>query len=429
MEATTSERAGKKITLLPESTAAILLTLAGLCAIAYLPAVNNGFISDDYVILERVRVWGTDFSFVFQLSPERFRITSYLAFGMLKWLFGYHAPGFYAFAILLHFLNSALVWRFLSLMTGSPRVAVLGAMIFCVGQSPQEAMMWLAGMNEALLAFFLLVALLFWIRKEFLWSSVACLAALFSKESGIVILLFLPLTIFAAVRRLFRQWHFLYIAIPSLIFSVLFILSISSNVLVGQGLYALGAHGLLVWLKSIHRLLFPWFYIVILLWLVTREGKWPSGATTGLAWMTAALLPYIFLTYQDHVPSRHTYLASIGFAWALAVLAEEIRIPRLRAAFIVAFLAVNIGYLWVVKDRQYQERAAPTARLIEQFRSHTPGPTLVDGFPLNPWIAKMTTRLVAGWDPQMVRVNEPAAACPGCLKLRWDPKAEKYSTF
>ena len=31
------------------------LVLGILCFIAYLPALNNGFISDDYVILERLR--------------------------------------------------------------------------------------------------------------------------------------------------------------------------------------------------------------------------------------------------------------------------------------------------------------------------------------------------------------------------------------
>ena len=96
---------------------------------------------------------------------------------------------------------------------------------------------------------------------------------------------------------------------------------------------------------------------------------------------------------------------------------------------IAAFIVVNISYLWIVKDRQYEQRAAPTVRLIEQLREHHPGPTLIDGFPLNPWIAKMTTRLVKGWDPEMIRVNEPAADCSGCLKLRWDPNAEGYSAF
>jgi hypothetical protein len=404
----------------------ILISLAGLCVIAYLPALNNGFISDDYVILERVTTWKSDLTYVFRMSPERFRITSYLAFGLLKGLLGYHAAGFYLFAILLHFLNAVLLWKFLGLMTGSPRIAILGSILFAVGQSPQEAVMWLAGLNEALLTLFILITLLLWMRKKFLWSAAACLAALFSKESAAVILLLLPLTEFAAVRRVFRREHLFYIAIPVLFFSILFLTSYSSNALVDYGFYSIGPKAILVWLNSLHRLMFPWFYMGLLLWFATRCRRWPSGASSGLLWMAAALLPYIFLTYQNHVPSRHTYLASIGFAWALAAVVEEIPLAKLRNAFIVAFITVNIGYLWIVKDRQYQQRAAPTSRLVEQLRSHPPGPVLIDGFPVNPWIAKMTTRMVPGWDPQMIRVNEPAESCPGCLKLRWDPRTERY---
>jgi len=405
------------------------IALAVLCAIAYLPALNNGFISDDFVILERVTTWKSDFSYLFQMSPEKFRITSYLAFGLLKGLIGYHPAGFYVFAILLHFLNAVLVWKLLGLMTGSPRVAVLGSLLFAVGQSPQEAVMWLAGINESLLALFILLTLWFWMREKFLWSAAACIAALFSKESGAVIVLLLPLVEFAAKRNVLRRRQVLYIGIPVLLFAGIFISSLSDNALVGQGFYGLGLHALIVWVKSLHRLMFPWLYLAILLWLTTGRGGKPSGIAAGFLWMGAALIPYIFLTYQDHVPSRHTYLASIGFAWTLALVAEKIRMPRLQTAFLAAFLVVNIGYLWIVKDRQYEQRSAPTARLMEQLRSHPPGPVLIDEFPLNPWIAKMTTRLIPGWDPQMIRVNEPAEACAGCLKLRWNPKTGNYSTF
>ncbi len=424
-----SETPDKTFNSLPGTPPMIVLTLAGLCAIAYLPALSNGFISDDFVILERVSAWKSDFSYIFQLSPERFRITSYLAFGLLKGIFGYYPAGFYIFAILLHFLNAVLLWKFLGLTTGSPRVAVLGAVLFAAGQSPQEAIMWLAGMNEALQALFILAALLLWMREKFLWSAAACVAALFSKESAAVILLLLPLAEFNASRKVSRQWQILYIALPVILFSLLFIFSLSSNPLASHGYYRFGWYAVLVWLISLHRLMFPWLYIAALLWLAAQRGRWPSAAAPGMIWMTVALLPYIFLTYQNHVPSRHTYLASIGFAWALAVLVEEIRNSKLRNAFIALFVVINIGYLWAVKERQYRQRAAPTSRLIEQLRSHPPEPTLIDDFPLNPWIAKTTTRLVPGWDPQMIRVNEPPESCSGCMRLRWDSEAERYLAF
>jgi len=408
--------------------AQILLALAALCAFAYLPALNNGFIADDFVILDRVTAWKADFSYVFKLSPERFRITSYLAFGLLKWLCGYHAAGYYVFAVLIHFFNAVLVWKFLQLATRSPRIAVWGSALFAVGQSPQEAIMWLAGMNEALAALFILIALHLWLRHKYLWSSVACVAALLSKESWIIVVLLMPLAEFAAEGKFTLRRQQLYLGIPVLSFLLLFAGSLASNALVSHHMYAAGLQAGLVWPISLHRLLFPWAYIAVLLWLATRRGPVAATALAGFAWMAVVLLPYVFLTYQNHVPSRHTYLASIGLAWFLAALVEEMRPRLLPAAFIAAFVVANVAYLWIVKDRQYEQRAAPTTRLIEELRNHSPEPLLVEGFPYNPWVAKTTARLAPGWEPEMIRVNEPASACPACPTLHWDPATEGYRT-
>jgi len=420
------EEPGKSIDFLPRTPAMIAAALALLCAIAYLPALNNGFISDDYVILSRASGSGAELSDLFRMVPERFRITTYLAFGVLKSLFGYHAAAFYCFTILLHFANSVLMWKLLGCVTGSLRVAVLGAMIFAVGQSPQEGVMWLAAMNEELLTLFVQATLLLWLRKRYPWSAAACVGAFFSKEPAAVILLLLPLTEFAARRRFVVRHQILYIAVPAVVLGLVFFLSLSNNALVQSGLYGLGGRALLVWLNSLHRLMFPWGYLAVLLWFIVRRGVWPAGAGAGLVWMTAALLPYIFLTYQNHVPSRHMYLASIGFAWALAEIVREIRVEKLRSVFVAALIVMNVGYLWIVKDRQYEQRAAPTSRLIQQLAGRPPEPVLVEAFPLNPWVAKETARLLPGWDPQMIRVNEPRENCPACLILIWDPLSEQY---
>jgi hypothetical protein len=91
-------------------------------------------------------------------------------------------------------------------------------------------------------------------------------------------------------------------------------------------------------------------------------------------------------------------------------------------------VAVNIGYLWLVKDAQFERRAAPTAQLLSHLRGTQPRRLLISDFPLNPWIAKMTTRLVPGWAPEMLLVNDPNARCPDCLRLRWNAKTERYDT-
>src|SRR5262245_38154292 len=98
----------------------------------------------------------------------------------------------------------------------------------------------------------------------------------------------------------------------------------------------------------------------------------------------------------------------------------------LRLGFILAFVSINIGYLWTVKDAQFERRAAPTTRLLEQLRAHRPASLLVLDFPINPWMARMAARLVPGWSPAMIRVEEPPDACPDCLTLRWNRTTESF---
>ena len=149
------------------------------------------------------------------------------------------------------------------------------------------------------------------------------------------------------------------------------------------------------------------------------------AAGWGVGFAAIALLPYIFLTYQNHVPSRQEYMASMGIVWALAILIQGLDNRALRRAFILTFIAANIGYIWM-KDTQFERRAAPTNRLIEELRARTPQDLVIVGFPANPWIAKNTARMVPGWQPGMIHVDPPASACSYCPVLRWNPHTENY---
>jgi nitrogen fixation-related uncharacterized protein len=140
--------------------------------------------------------------------------------------------------------------------------------------------------------------------------------------------------------------------------------------------------------------------------------------------MAVALLPYVFLTYQSHVPSRQEHLASMGLAAALAFLIESLRGSYLRPAFVLLFIVGNIGYFWSVKVPQYQNRAALSARLIEQFQVRQPGPLVILNYPENIWTAKQATRLVHGWSPDMIR-DDPDS-CKECPKLYWNAKSGQY---
>ena len=193
------------------------------------------------------------------------------------------------------------------------------------------------------------------------------------------------------------------------------------------GTYSFGFHGILVFLISMHRMLFPYVYLALLILLVQRQFmKTVRSALPGLGFASIALLPYIFLTYQNHITSRQEYMASIGIAWLLATLILGFRAQAWRTAFVLVFIAANIGYIWIRKDAQFERRGAPTNQLVAILGENAPQDLYLTGFPQNPWIAKNTYRIVNGWKPELIHVNETQPAPADALQFRWNSAAMQY---
>src|SRR5215468_9785646 len=100
---------------------------------------------------------------------------------------GYHAWPFYLFYLLLHVVKVLLLWRLLRLLSIDEITSTLAVLLFAVFQAPQEAVMWLAAMNETTLFFFTALTLLFWVQDRHGLATVSYSLALFSKESAVVI--------------------------------------------------------------------------------------------------------------------------------------------------------------------------------------------------------------------------------------------------
>ncbi len=411
-----------------KTDAAAALLLAGLCVGAYMPAFNNGFISDDYVILGRLDPLAHNFLYLLSVPPECFRLTSYISFGFVRFLFGYHPEGYYAFSLLIHITNSLLLWKLLARITQSSGVGLLAGVFFATVQGHQEAIMWLAAMNEVLLGLCLLAGIILWEKGRIVWSATAYVAGLFSKESALVYVALLPLLMWQSSGSKRCSRGYALILGISAAFAALFYRLSAGNFMLGAGTYALTGHAVPVFLWSMHRLMFPWIYVAVVFHLVQRRGlEGLKSAGKGLAFAAIALFPYIFLTYQNHVTSRQEYLASMGIAWALAMLMQGLQNRNLRSVFALIFVAANISYIWI-KDRQFEQRAAPSNRLIEQLKGRAPQDLAIYDFPANPWIAKLTARMAPGWQPDMIHVDPPASECAACPALRWDPRAEQYHT-
>jgi hypothetical protein len=397
-----------------------------LAAVAYLPILNNSFIADDYVILKRIEKLKTDPLYLYQVPPENFRSVSYLVFGTLKQIAGYRAWPFYVFNIGLHIVNILLLWRLLRLVIEDKTTAGLAVLLFAVFQAPQEAVMWLAAMNETTLLCFTLLTLLSWSAKRYAFAGLFYLLALFSKESAIIIPAFVVLLDWYRQQR--RPWHsYMFLLFPALLFFAIFLVTVSNNFMLTSRSYAVGFQAIVVLGKSIHRLLWPWFYIIAAVaWFRMRRA--PSLAAIGgcLGVVVITMAPYMFIAYQTSLPSRQLYLASAVLMTLFALLLRPLRDTALLKVVIAAFVAFNVGYLWLRKDGQFEERAAPTTELIIALQRVRPQRTIIKNFAYPFPEVAAAAGVAAGWDETLISIHDLGEECEKCLQLEWNSRDLRY---
>jgi hypothetical protein len=123
------------------------------------------------------------------------------------------------------------------------------------------------------------------------------------------------------------------------------------------------------------------------------------GAVAALAWIGVGLVPYSFLTYSTQIPSRQTYLASVGLVMLFGLAVNSLRKRGLSARWVAALMVLlfvhNLGYLWTKKRHQFLERAQPTEQLIRLARSVST-PIWILCFPRPSYIAQEAVHVGAG---------------------------------
>jgi hypothetical protein len=380
-----------------------LALLALLCCVAYVPLLRIPLIEDDYPSLAQAQTLGAP-SHVWDLlfhSAFQARATSvwsmYLlwkAFALTPWV--YHLA-----SLLLHIVNTWLVYGICRGRTGMRQAAFWAAAFFAVAEGHQEAVMWFTAINELWMFLFGAAALLCWMHGRKLGILLFALALL-SKESAVI---FLPLFLLAAPgRRNWRDWA-PYVALATLMTGSIFL---GRSFRFSDGSFSLHAPFWITWPRGFGRVLWIWGWIAALLIWFRGDVKQKRSALFAGAWIIVALLPYIFLTYSTEIPSRQTYLASVGLAMLVGLAFSTLDRRAATAALAVAILAHNVGYVWVKKRAQFLERAAPTEQLISLAKT-TQGPIWVKCFPRVPWIAEEAVHLGAGKPASTVVWKQPDA--------------------
>ncbi len=257
--------------------------------------------------------------------------------------------------------------------------------------------MWFTAINELWMFLFGAAALLCWMRGSRAGILLFALALL-SKESAVI---FLPLFLLAAPDRDWRRWA-PYAGLAAAMTASIFL---GRSFRFSDGSFSLQAPFWITWPRGIGRVLWIWGWIAAAIVWFRGGAKGRKAALLCVVWIAVALIPYIFLTYSTEIPSRQTYLASVGLAM-LVGLALTMVDRRVVAVLAIGMLVHNVGYLWVRKRSQFLERAAPTEQLIALAR-RTPGSIWVKCFPRIPWIAEEAVHLGAAKPPSTVLWKQP----------------------
>jgi glycosyltransferase involved in cell wall biosynthesis len=403
----------------------VVIAATLLSFLAYGWALRMPFIADDYLQIQLARDWGPidRWPDLARDALYRCRATSIVLTHWIDSAAGL-TPFYYNLAsILLHVVNTLLVFALGFWKQLGWRISAIAALTFAMGQRKSEAIVWLSAMPELLVFFFTILSFLLfiaWLQSGKRWAyGVALLAfllALLSKESAVAVAPLCAMAVLIEPRRDLRKlWSILPFALASVAYFALIFSARETHLHFNDGTFSLSAPVLEVMARSVGGLIWIWGVVFLPLFLTRDARVWRTVLLIAGAWMLITLLPYSFLTYMPRVPSRHTYLASVGRSLLLA--AGFLTLARLSLRWdkrwMVATAAMVLvihecGYLWFVKQRQYVNRALPTEQLV-QIGMEKDGPIYAACFPYSAFIGEAALKLRSPSMPFLVLGPEAAS--------------------
>ncbi|MFQ5962249.1 MAG: hypothetical protein ACE5MG_12715, partial [Candidatus Methylomirabilales bacterium] len=191
----------------------ILLILMLLPALLYVNGIGNGFLIDDEIIVDtNTRPLLTEGPLSIFAKGEKFqsldlpyyRPVMNLSFYFDRILWGMNPAGFHITNVLLHILNTLLVFALASFLIGGRIIPFLAGLFFAVHPVHTESLDLIQGRSDLLCSFFFLYSLLLFIQfihrsteksSPFLYAAslVMCFLSLLTKEMAATLPLILLL--------------------------------------------------------------------------------------------------------------------------------------------------------------------------------------------------------------------------------------------
>ncbi len=179
--------------------------IVALAFLAYLPVLffNFSYLDDNTLILENQSFLSSFWNIFPAFQTDVFHLFNHSAFYYrpmltISFIFDYQlgsaSPFIYHFTnLVLHLISSCLVYAFFKRLYFRKDLSFFFSLIFAVHPVLSQAVAWIPGRNDSLLAVFLLSMFVFFDeflntgkRKYFIWCLIFFAAAVFTKESAIL---------------------------------------------------------------------------------------------------------------------------------------------------------------------------------------------------------------------------------------------------
>jgi hypothetical protein len=388
----------------PQSSGAVVagvLALTALVVFIYRDAFSTYFFNDDFQWLQGARTFALFDLLHLGRYSQFYRPVIEIYFFLGRRVLGCNAFAFHAANVLIHLLNTAVLYKFARAFVKEREFALLAAVFFAVQPGYVQAVVWVGAVTDLLPALWYLLTLwsylLFLQRRGrvFYISAIVTFALCLLTHESSATLLVLLIALDAVtganreepVHRRVAKGIETYLPFGVLLAAYLSIEYVVNRhgYLITEGHYRLGWHSVsnaLDYLISLY--VGPHIIasrVVVALSLIAMLVRGTPRVRFFVCWMLVTIAPVSFFTWGN--ASRYLYLPAAGFAMLLAeamLAVSRLHIPRMsaqavrRSAIVVAVaIAARFTSLASITPAGFREETRPYERFAAAVRSARTG--------------------------------------------------------
>jgi len=359
-------------------------------ALLYSKSILNGFVNYDDNIYIVDDPYIRDFSLhgikaIFSVFYQgNYHPLTQLLYLLTYKFFGLNAWAYHLLSVLLHLVNTWLVFKLTENLSGKKITALVVALLFAIHPMHVESVAWASSLKDVLCALFYLLALSVYLRyittgfraKYYIITMLLFLAALISKSAAVPLsVLLIAIDIYKG-RKINRSS--LLEKIPFLLVSLIFgLVNILSQDSAGAISKYIGDYGFInrvflfteaiafyiinlvipIWLAPMHYFpplygqFLPWMYyvsfpfVILICWFALKRSVLRKEAIFGLGFFLitmSVMLQFITPIGSHHTAERYTYIPYIGLFYIIGQWISGIAIKKWRNRVVIVFSFVII---------------------------------------------------------------------------------------